>query len=173
MPSLLINKQRVKKKQKFTRFSQLTEKKSSALNSVKIHRMKSLFIIRTTINIILLKSMERVSVTRRIIVQTKSRCRRVGFPSQARQVSACHTGWWLRLSQPSQPLVIMTPLSRYKNNVMFAAVVANFFLSATVPIPRRRAFCPLPLRYAKWTKITQRIFYTSSDFVVFYIRISS
>lgn len=52
----------------------------------------------------------------------------------------------------------MTPLSRYKNNVMFAAVVANFFLSATVPIPRRRAFCPLPLRYAKWTEITQRFF---------------
>ena len=54
--------------------------------------------------------------------------------------------------------MIMTPLSRYKNNVMFAAVVANFFLSATVPIPRRRAFCPLPLRYAKWTEITQRFF---------------
>ena len=41
MPSLLTNKQREKKKQKFTRFSQLTEKKSSALNSVKIHHMKS------------------------------------------------------------------------------------------------------------------------------------
>ena len=46
----------------------------------------------TTINIILLKSMERVSVTRRIIVQTKLRCKQVGFPSRVRQVFACHMG---------------------------------------------------------------------------------
>ena len=160
MQSLLINKQREKKKQKSTRFSQLTEKKSSALNSVKIRRMKSLFIIRTTINIILLKSMERVSVTRRIIVQTKSRCRRVGFPSQARQVSACHTGWWLRLSQPSLLLVIMTPLSRYKAMESSLQSWRTFFVPATVSLPRRRAFCPLPLRCAKLTKITQRIYYS-------------
>ena len=109
-----INKQREKKKQKSTRFSQLTEKKSSALNSVKIHHMKSSSTSRMTINIILLKSMVRVSVTRRIIVQTKSQCKQVGFPSQVRQVFACHMGWWLRLSQQSPQLVIMTPLSHYK-----------------------------------------------------------
>ena len=144
MQSLLINKQREKKKQKFTRFSQLTEKKSSALNSVKIHHMMSSSTSRMTINIILLKSMERVSVTRRIIVQTKSRCKQVGFPSRVRQVFACHMGWWLRLSQPSLLLVIMTPLSRYKSMESSLQSWRTFFVPATVSLPRRRAFCPLP-----------------------------
>ena len=43
-------------------------------------------------NIILLKSMEHVSVTRKIIVQTKLRYKQVGFPSRVRQVFACHMG---------------------------------------------------------------------------------
>ena len=144
MPSLLINKQRVKKKQKFTRFSQLTEKKSSALNSVKMHHMKSSSTSRTTTNIILLKSMERVFVTRKIIVQTKSQYKRDGFPSRDRPVSACHMGWWLRLSQPSPRLVIMTPLSRYKTMWSSLQSWRTFFFAKTVPFPRRRAFCPLP-----------------------------
>lgn len=159
MPSLLINKQREKKKRKFTRFSRLTEKKSSALNSVKIRRMKSSSTSRMTINIILLKSMGRVSVTRRIIVQTKSRCRRVGFPSQDRPVSACHMGWWLRLSQPSPPLVIMTPLSRYKTMESSLQSWRTFFF-LDCSRSEEESILPVALRCAKWTKITQRIYYS-------------
>ena len=92
----------------------------------------------------IMKSMERVFVTRKIIVQTKSQYKRDGFPSRDRPVSACHMGWWLRLSQPSPRLVIMTPLSRYKTMWSSLQSWRTFFVPATVPVPRRRAFCPLP-----------------------------
>ena len=37
----------------------------------------------------------------------------------------------------------MTPLSRYKNNVKFAAVVANFFLSRDCSLSKEESILPV------------------------------
>ena len=59
---------------------------------------------------------------------------------------AVQTGW---ISQPGQTSICLP------HGLMIEIVSTE---PATVPVPRRRAFCPLPLQCAKWTKITQRIF---------------
>ena len=92
MPSLLINKQREKKKQKFTRFSTIDGEEIERFELSENTPHEEFITSRMTINIILLKSMERVSVTKEDNSPDQiAGANRLDFP--AGQTSICLATW--------------------------------------------------------------------------------